>query len=102
MQPNYTQYRRDPTRYTWLWDTDMTNDRFDECLTQSDISSYEAQWSMLRLIEYAPYRELKRLLPKKRFVEMWPQIARRIRPVSIREGMEFCYQRFLQNGVVHE
>jgi len=101
MQPNYTQYRRDPTRYTWLWDTDMTNERFDECLTQSDISSYEAQWAMLRIIEYASFFELKRLLPKKRFVEMWPNIARRVRAREDREGMEFCYQRFLQNGDVH-
>ena len=39
MQTIYTQYRRDPTRHSRLWDTDMTNERFDECPTRPDISS---------------------------------------------------------------
>jgi hypothetical protein len=100
-QPDINE-RPPAKKYTWLWDTDMGNDRFDEYLTQADMSSDEAQWAMLRLIDYAPYRRLKRMLPRKRFIEMWPHISRRIRPQSLREGMDFYYSWFVQKGGVND
>jgi hypothetical protein len=85
-------------KYTWLWDTDMGNDRFDEYLTRADVSSDEAQWAMLRLIDYAPYYTLRRKLPKKRFLRMWPGISKRIRPRELREGMDFYFSWLTRNG----
>jgi len=88
-------------KYPWLWDTDMGNDRFDEYLTRADVSSEEAQWAMLRLIEYAPYYALRRKLPKKRFLTMWPQISKKVRAESERGGMEFYHQWLTRNGGGH-
>ena len=103
MQSQPAMHKSSPVgKYPWLWDTDMGNDRFDEYLTRADVSSEEAQWAMLRLIEYAPYRHLKRKLPQKRFVEMWPHIARRVRPRELREGMNSFHQRLTRNGGGHE
>ena len=85
-------------KYPWLWDTDMGNDRFDEYLTRADVSSDEAQWAMIRLIEYAPYCVLRRKLPKRRFIEMWPRISRKVRAESERDAMEFYRQWLTRNG----
>ncbi|MCL2104707.1 MAG: hypothetical protein FWH21_06605 [Kiritimatiellaeota bacterium] len=85
-------------KYPWLWDTDMGNARFDEYLTQAEMSSYDARWAMLRLIDYAPYRDLQRMLPIQRFLTMWPQISTKIRPRELREGMDFVHQWITQNG----
>ena len=86
-------------KYPWLWDTDMGNDRFDEYLNHADVSSKEAQWAMLRLIEYAPYRDLRRMLPARRFVKMWPRIARRVRAREEREGMDFFHHWLTRKDV---
>lgn len=51
---------------------------------------------MVRLIEYAPFSEIQRLLPVERFLRFWPEVARRVRSRTRREGMEF-YFHWLQN-----
>ena len=94
----FDQYYNGSRKYPWLWDTDMGNDRFDEYLTQTDLSSEKAQWAMARLIDYAPYLQLMRRLPQKRFLEIWPQISRLIRPRSIRDGMDFYFSWLKQQG----
>ncbi|MGA2176489.1 MAG: hypothetical protein ABSH38_16045 [Verrucomicrobiota bacterium] len=58
-------------------------------------------WALLRLIEYAPYREIRRLLPRERFLAEWPQLAPRVRSRTRREGMEFMHQWFRQHPASH-
>ena len=89
-------------KYPWLWDTDMGNDRFDEYLTCADISSDEAQWAMLRLIEYAPFRDFKRMMPAKRFAIIWPRISRRVRAESERDAMNFYHHWLTRKGFAYD
>jgi len=85
-------------KYPWLWDVPFGNERFDAALRGDGAWPYDERWAMIRLIDYAPYRDLRRMLPKQRFVEMWPEIREKIRPREIREGMDFYYQRLKQQG----
>ncbi len=83
-------------RFPWLWDTEMEDGAF-ETLLRAEEPSRDHRWAMLRLIEYAPYREIRRLLPRQKFLEEWPGLAAQVRSQSRRKGMEFLYQWFRQH-----
>ena len=48
---------------------------------------------MARLIDYAPYRDIRRLMPKEVFLTHGEEISGRIRSKTGREGMNFLRQR---------
>ena len=80
-------------RYSWLWDTDLDNEAFDALLRgQRTDSAHDDLWAMIRLIEYAPFNDLKRLLPREKFLQRWPEIAPRVRSEMRRRGMDFFHQ----------
>ena len=87
-----------PRKYPWLWDVPFGNERFDAALNGHGAWPYDERWAMIRLIDYAPYHDLKQMLPKQRFVEMWPHISKKIRPRELREGMDFVYTWLMRNG----
>lgn len=75
--------------YPWLWDVDLSNEDFDRSLAGQARGGFDRDWAMLRLIEYAPFPEIRRLLPRDSFVEAWPRLAPAIRSSARRQGMEF-------------
>ncbi len=78
------------TRYAWLWDSVIDNQTFEAVLRgEKSIPPHDERWAMLRLIEYAPFSEIKRLLPVQRFLELWPEIGPHVRSRTRREGMDF-------------
>ena len=90
------------SRYSWLWDTELDNAGFEAALRgQVREAGHDERWALTRLVEYAPFAELKRLLPRDRFLERWPEIAPRVRSETRREGMEFFYQWLRQQQVSH-
>lgn len=62
---------------------------------------HDSRWALLRLIEYAPYADLRRLLPRDRFLKEWPGLASRVRSRARREGMDFLYHWFKQTTADH-
>jgi len=81
-------------RYPWLWDVDMDNATFEAVLRgETDRAGCDRDWAMLRLIEYAPYREIRRLLPLSAFLTRWPVLMGRVRSVTRREGMDYYAER---------
>jgi hypothetical protein len=85
-------------RYPWLWDSDLDNAGFEAALQGR--GERDERWAMARLIEYAPFTEIKRLLPRDRFLQDWPEIAPRVRSQTRRAGMEF-FHRWLQGKGAH-
>ena len=80
-------------RYPWLWDVDLDSASFDALLAgESGLPPHDRRWALLRLIEYASYAEIRRLLPLRYFLEQWPDLAPRMRSQTRRRGMEFYYQ----------
>jgi hypothetical protein len=89
-------------RYPWLWDVDMDNATFEAILRgQTSVSGLGTDWAMLRLIEYAPYREIKRLLPLAAFLIRWPALKSRVRALSRRDGMDFWADWARREGEAH-
>jgi hypothetical protein len=88
--------------YAWLWDTDMDNSVFDGILDGREAKPpRDFRWALLRLIEYAPYRDIRRLLPRARFLREWPQLAPLVRSRTRREGMDFLHEWFTQHPATY-
>lgn len=80
--------------YPWLWDVDMDAATFRRLLRgEGEAPGRDWRWAMLRLVEYAPYRDVCRLLPREWFLAHWPEVAARVRAKSIREGMDYLHAR---------
>jgi len=84
------------SRYPWLWDSDLDNSGFEAALQGR--GERDGRWAMARLIEYAPFTEIKRLLPRERFLQDWPEIAPRVRSHTRRAGMDFFYRWLQEKG----
>ena len=85
-------------RYPWLWDVDLDNAAFEDVLRgRKTAAGLDTDWAMLRLIEYAPYREIRRLLPVGDFLRKWPELMAHVRSESRRRGMDFL-AAWIQRG----
>lgn len=85
-------------RYPWLWDVEMDNATFMAVLRgETSSAGHDCDWALLRLIEYAPFRDILRLLPLDLFLTRWPMLMGRVRSVTRRAGMDY-YVEWAQRG----
>ncbi len=77
-----------PLPYVWDYDIDETQFRalLDGELT---IGRLDRDWAAIRLLEYAPYPEIVRLLGFRQLVEGWPAWRSHIRSRSRQRGFDF-------------
>jgi hypothetical protein len=79
--------------YPWLWDVEMDEAAFTALLHDEQARlPYDQRWAVTRLLEYAPYSDIRRLLPDDVLTRMWPLVAPRLRSQTRRAGMEFVCQ----------
>ena len=77
-------------RLPYVWDYDIDEIQFCELLAgQLIIGRLDQDWAARRLLEYASYEEIKRLLGFRRLVEIWPRCRLYIRSKSRRRGFDF-------------
>jgi DNA-binding transcriptional ArsR family regulator len=80
-------------KYPWLWDVDMDSKTFRAVLAgKRKDQDLDWKWAMARLIDYAPYEEIRQLLPKKLFVSRWKEVAPLVRSATRREGMAYLHE----------
>jgi hypothetical protein len=74
----------------YLWDYDLDESQFRELLAGTRaIGRFDRDWAAVRLLEYAPYREIVRLLGFRELLAGWPRWRNRIRSPSRRRGLDF-------------
>lgn len=79
--------------YPWVWDMPLDRETFRALLKgETEINGLDWRWAMARLAEYAPYADIRRLLPKDLFLRGWPEVAPRLRSPERREGMDFLWE----------
>jgi hypothetical protein len=89
-------------KYAWLWDVNLDGEGFERILAGSEgVSIKQRQWAVVRLIEYAPWPEIQRLLPLDFFLEQWPELAARVRSRTPLDGMTFFHHRCRQQPLPH-
>ncbi len=74
----------------YLWDYDLSESQFKAILDgDMDWGRLDSDWAATRLLEYASYPDITRLLGFKRLVAGWPQWRDQIRSESRRRGFDF-------------
>lgn len=77
-------------RLPYVWDYDIDADQFRAILAgQMTLGRLNREWAAVRLLEYAPYPEIVRLLGYRALLDGWPRWRKRIRSSSRKRGLDF-------------
>lgn len=90
---------------SYIWDYDITEQDFLQILAgQKVIGRLDQDWAALRLLEYAPYEEIVRLVGFTRLVRNWPRWRTHIRSTSRKRGFDFLVSWLPQKHpeLIHE
>lgn len=80
-------------RLPYVWDYDLDEAEFRRILAgEVTRGRLDRTWAAVRLIEYAPYSEIVRLLGFRELVKGWPQWRARVRSEEIRRGLDFLVE----------
>lgn len=81
------------SRLPYIWDYTIDEAQFYEILTgHLTVGRLDRDWAAIRLIEYAPYKEIIRLLGFGALVQNWPVWRNRIRSQSRKRGFDFLVE----------
>lgn len=81
---------RTSSRLPWVCDYDIDEVEFRGLLSgERTLGRLDQQWAAVRLLEYAPYRDIVRLLGFRALVSMWPKWRAHLRSTSRRRGLDF-------------
>lgn len=81
-------------KLAYIWDYDIDEDKLKDILTgKITMGRLDRRWAVLRLLEYAPYKEIVRLLGYRGIVDQWPEMRSRIRSQSRKRGFDFLVER---------
>lgn len=77
-------------RPAYLWDYDINEEDFCALLDgKLTIGRLDSDWAAVRLLEYASYQDIVRLLGFRRLIAGWPKWRTHIRSHSRRRGFDF-------------
>ena len=80
-------------RLTYVWDYDIDEAELRMMLEgRLTKGRLDRDWAAIRLIEYAPYAEIVRLLGFKALINDWHRWRARIRSTSRRRGLDFLVE----------
>jgi hypothetical protein len=76
-------------RLPWVWDYDIDESQFRALLAgERTVGRLDQRWAAVRLLEYAPYRDIVRLLGFHALVRNWPRWRTHVRSTSRRRGLD--------------
>lgn len=77
-------------RLPYVWDYDLDPTQFREILEgRLTKGRLNQDWAVRRVLEYAPYEDIIRLLGYKKLVKNWPRWRSQIRSKSRVRGFDF-------------
>lgn len=86
------------SRLPYVWDYDLDEAGFRALLAgRKTLGRLDRDWAAVRLLEHAPYAEVRRLLSFRDLVDGWPSWRLRIRAESRRRGFDFLVEWLLRN-----
>jgi hypothetical protein len=85
--------RTTSTRLPFVWDYDLDEEQF-KCLLSGELTlgPLDRTWAAIRLLEYAPYREIVRLMGFRDLVRGWPDWRQHVRSESRKRGFDFLVE----------
>ena len=86
----YNQNMHAAKRLPYVWDYELDQDQFHEILEgRLTKGRLNQDWAARRLLEYASYEEIIRLIGFRKLVENWPRWRGHIRSKSRVRGFDF-------------
>jgi hypothetical protein len=80
-------------RARYVWDYDLTQEQFDRMLAgEYEDGHLNRDWAAVRLIEWAPYKEMIQRIGYKTLVENWPRWRKRVRSAEQRRSFDFLVE----------
>ncbi|MEZ4710860.1 MAG: hypothetical protein R3A44_26920 [Caldilineaceae bacterium] len=80
-------------RARYVWDYDITQEQFDEILAgRIEIGPLDRDWAAVRVIEWAKYEDMIRILGYSALVYNWPRWRRRLRSEEQRRSLDFLVE----------
>ena len=77
-------------RLPYVWDYDIDEAQFRDILAgRMTLGRLDQDWAAVRLLEYAPYPDIVRLLGYRALVSGWTKWRRHIRSRSRKRGFDF-------------
>jgi hypothetical protein len=77
-------------RLPYVWDYQIDENQFSDILAgRTKFGRLDRDWAAVRLLEYAPYPEIVRLLGFRALIAGWPRWRTRIRSQSRKRGFDF-------------
>lgn len=77
-------------RLPWVWDYDLEAADFEALVAGTrTIGPLDRTWAVLRLLEYAPWPDIVRILGYRALIEGWPAWQQRVRSETRRRGLDF-------------
>lgn len=77
-------------RARYVWDYDITQEQFDAMLTgQFEDGHLNRDWAAVRVIEWAKYEDMIRILGYFELVNNWSRWRQRIRSEEQRRSLDF-------------
>ncbi len=77
----------------YVWDYDLDEAQFRAILEgRQAIGRLNRDWAARRLLEYAPYEDIVRLIGFPALVANWPRWRKGIRSLSRKRGLDFLTQ----------
>ena len=74
----------------YLWDYDLDEAQFRAILDgRQVVGRLDRDWAARRLLEYAPYEEIIRLIGFAKLVKDWPRWRKGISSASRKRGLDF-------------
>jgi hypothetical protein len=82
-----------PRRLAYVWDYDLDEEQFRAILaSRKTRGSLDCDWAAVRLLEHAPYPEIRRLLTFRDLIRGWPAWRSQIRSETRRRGFAFLVE----------
>jgi len=77
-------------RLPWVWDYDLNEADFEDLLQgRKTLGRLDRDWAASRLLDYAPWSEIRRRMSLSTLVEDWPRWRSRVRSLTRRRGIDF-------------
>ncbi len=77
-------------RARYVWDYDLTQEQFDDLLAGRCTDGHlDRDWAAVRLIEWAPYREMIQRIGYKALVDNWSRWRSCIRSSQQQRSLDF-------------
>ena len=79
-----------PSTPNYLWDYNIDEQTFRDILAgRVTLGRLDRNWAAIRLIEYAPYKEIVALIGFKSLINDWPDWREHVRSKSRKRGLDF-------------